>query len=92
MEHVDKQVTPWIKKIMGLDEDINGNGKDGIKTKTAVMAKEQEIFQLSVNKSLRALEDKMEKRLSEIEKKQDRATWFALVTTVGIVVTIILKG
>ena len=80
INHVDKQVTPWVSKLQALDKEVNGNGTTGLKTKVAVMEQDITSFKVIVNE-----------RLDKIELKIDRSQWFTIVTLVGVVISIVLR-
>jgi len=50
-------------------------GKDGIK------------IQVAINKTVAAA---LHQRLDDIERKMDRAFWFTLITSIGVIVSVVL--
>lgn len=84
IRHIDDNlkriVDPVIVDVKDLKTTVNGNGKDGLRTRTRVIEQENAIFKEYITK-----------KIDEIERKQDRSYWF-LITTMALTILNFILG
>ena len=93
LSHVDKQLErlydPMIEKMKEVRHDIYGNGKDGMKTRLAVVEKTLEGYMESSNKKF----EDFERKIDKINSKMDSMLWklATVMASVSILTQIILN-